>query len=162
MTTALIGLVGVIVGSLLTTSVGYLLQKRADERRWKREDAVKLRDEQLKLYRDYNREIERTRDLQGFNEEKLRLMMSEMELIASDAVAGHAVRLFFNAMEWWRDSDIPPSKGGNDRSKDELDKEHYEFTRTIRQELGIWKDWSKEPPPKPLPKEKRATDPGLP
>lgn len=89
MTTAIIGLIGVLVGSLSTAFVNHYLQKQAEERRWKREDRVRLREDRLTLYRDYYREIEKAKDLGlgSFNEDKLRLMIAEIELIGSSEVS---------------------------------------------------------------------------
>jgi len=63
MTTAIVGLVGVIVGSVLTALLNFYLQRAADRRRWEREDELQkhrweredrdgLRAERIGLYRD--------------------------------------------------------------------------------------------------------------
>ena len=157
MTAAIIGLIGVVVGSLSSTFVSHYLQKRADERRWRREDVVQLREERLKLYRDYNLEIRRVRELQSFNEAKLREMMSEIELIGSDEVTTYAVPLFFEALDFWLAADTKPGDP-NGRNPDvalmKMEKTSFKYMRAVQRELGIWT----EPtgiPPKPLPKEER-------
>lgn len=145
------------MGSLTTTVVSFHLQKRADERRWRREDVVRLREERLKLYRDYNQEIQRARELHGFDQDKLRLMMSEIELIGSEEVSGYAIRLFYDAFDWWRAADTRPSDktGLNpDAALDKLEKTYFKYMKAVKQELGIWEERT-GPPPAPLPKEER-------
>ena len=89
MITAIVGLVGVIVGSVLTALLNFYLQKAAELRRWKREDVrqqqlweredyTRFQADRLHLYRDYLVEAQRVRNLEGFNEEKMERMAVEI------------------------------------------------------------------------------------
>lgn len=52
MTAAVFGLVGVVVGSVLTAWLNYWLQKQSDDRRWNREDRLRDYERRRQVYTD--------------------------------------------------------------------------------------------------------------
>jgi len=96
MITAIVGLVGVIVGSVLTALLNFYLQKAAELRRWKREDErqqqlweredhTRFQADRLHLYRDFRVEVQRARNLERFTEAEMERMAAEIELISGPA-----------------------------------------------------------------------------
>ena len=157
MTTAIVGLVGVIVGSVLTALLNFYLQRAADQRRWKREDELQrqhweredraaLRAERISLYRDYLAKVYRVVNMIEFDENELRLMMYQIELLGSSEVSRHGVPLFFEASEVWHESDKPPPESKIDEALNNIHDTLYDFNKAVRAELGI-----PDPPPSPLP-----------
>ena len=148
MTTAIFGKVGVIVGSVLTALLNFYLQKAADQRRWEREDELQrqhweredragLRTERIGLYRGYIAQVHQARDALGFDEEEMRRMMYEIELLGSDEVAGQAVELFFSTVDVWQEGNVPPPKSKIDQAMTDLERSLLGFNRAVRAEIGI-------------------------
>jgi len=158
MTTAIVGLVGVIVGSALTALLNFYLQRAADRRRWEREDALQrqhweredqagLRAERISLYRDYVAQVHRVMDTLEFNPDEMRLMMYQIELLGSAEVVKWGVPLFFDALDVDGESRIRPPKSKIDEATDTLNRHLHKFNQAVRAELGI-----PEPPPSPPPR----------
>jgi|SRR5829696_8364864 len=86
--------------------------------------------------------MHRARDALGFDEDEMRRMMYQVELLGSREVVRWAVPLFFDTL----DADIaartrvPASKG--DEAMDALDRSYHKFNQAVRAELGI-----PDPPP---------------
>jgi hypothetical protein len=158
MTTALVGLVGVIVGSALTALLNFYLQRAADQRRWSREDELQqqhwqreakaaLRAERISLYRDYIAHVHRAMNTLDFNDEEMRLMMYQIELLGSDDVAKRGVDLYFAAQDVWTETHTKPPETKIDEAMQAIDTHLYNFNKAVRAELGI-----PEPPPSPPPR----------
>ncbi len=86
MTTAIFGLVGVVIGGVLSALLNYLLQSAQDRRRWEREDQLKFEPERLALYRNFLNGVESPRSWDESERERLSRILSEMELLSSKAV----------------------------------------------------------------------------
>ncbi len=65
--------------------LNYLLQGAQERGRWRREDRQKFEPERPALYRDFLNELERTRYLERFDQEKLGRFLTEMGLLGSRA-----------------------------------------------------------------------------
>ena len=59
MTTAVVGIVGTILGVVVGSLLNFFLSALQEKRRWKREDQSKFVLERLALYRDFLHEMER-------------------------------------------------------------------------------------------------------
>jgi hypothetical protein len=164
MTTAIFGLVGVVVGAALTALLNYYLQRAADRRRWDREDALRrehweredraaLRAERVNLYRAYVEQAHRVLDVEGFDRDKMRLMMYQIELLGSSDVTRWGVPIYFDAEDAWEEMNTPPSEGTGEADWHDLQHDLYKFNQAVRAELGI-----PEPPPKPPPRPIESDD----
>jgi hypothetical protein len=156
MTTALVGLGGVIVGSVLTALLNFYLQRAADRRRWEREDELRrrhweredrlgLRAERISLYRDYVEQVDNAMDGLGFSAGEMRLMMYQIDLLGSEEVSSLGRSLYFKAMAFGRELDKPSELESKlDEALEALESSLYEFNKAVRAELGI-----PDPPPHP-------------
>lgn len=103
MSAAAYGIIGVVVGSLLTGLINFFLQRAADERRWKHEDEaqrerwrhedrIRYQVERLSVYRDFSLGARRAMNSGGeeFDADHIDPLFHEIELIGSDEVVSAA------------------------------------------------------------------------
>jgi hypothetical protein len=149
MNTAIVGLVGVIVGAVLTTVLNFYLQRAADIRRWQREeqrqqqlwereDRTRFQEERLRVYRDFIVAAKRARDLKEFNEDNMSNMVGEIELISGTSnVVWPAVNLRYLSEDVWLAGHrrTPPQE--EDLVIDKWEREYAKFNRAAQAELGI-------------------------
>jgi hypothetical protein len=146
MITAIVGLVGVIVGSVLTALLNFYLQKAAELRRWKREDErqqqlweredhTRFQADRLHLYRDFRVEAQRARNLERFTEAEMERMAAEIELISGPANVVHpAMDLLYDTKDLWASL----TQGGNeDETLGKWEKNMHRFDQPTQDELGI-------------------------
>jgi hypothetical protein len=81
--------------------------------------------------------VHQARDALGFDEEEMRRMMYEIELLGSDEVAGQAVDLFFRTVDVWQEGNVPSPKTKIDQVMTDLDRSLLGFNRAMRAEFGI-------------------------
>ena len=164
MTTAIVGLVGVIVGSALTALLNFYLQRAADRRRWEREDELQrqhweredrtgLRAERIGLYRDYVAQVLLARSFSGFDDAAMRRMMYEIQLLGSAEAATWAVRLYYDAVDVDYEATVPGPESELDQAMESLESTLSNFEQAVRAEFGI-----PEPPPKPPPRPIKSDD----
>lgn len=136
MTAAIFGLIGVVIGAVLSAVLNHELQRRQDVRRWKREDQTRYQSERLSLYRDFLNEVERTNSGAGLEREKLYRMLSEIELLGTYAIYKAAARLFQMAELW-----VETHQGTDENSEETVEvgiQAHiYEFVVAVRRDLGV-------------------------
>ena len=140
MTAAIFGLVGVVIGGVLSALLNYLLQRAQDRSRWKREDELKFEPERLALYRDFLNGIERAHSGQGLERERLSGTLSEMELLSSMAVYERALAAFgfvekLHSGSWQDEAEELADV------EDHMQELKYRFNRAVRKELGVTTDW---------------------
>ena len=104
MGTALIGLLGVMVGAAISSVLTYVLQKASDERMFKREDKYRDYAEQRQVYAEFLsswRDLELRREKVGDKEEwyrgeaiqKLEMSLAVIRLTAPEHVENAAERM---------------------------------------------------------------------
>lgn len=143
-TAAIFGIVGVVIGTVLSATLNFLLQRTQDRRRWEREDELKFEPERLALYRDFLNGMERSRPWDKSERERLSGILSEMELLSSRVVYERAYEAFEfskRLQSAWSDE-----KGDYDpydlaEAEDHLQELSYRFNRAVRKELGVVTDW---------------------
>jgi hypothetical protein len=150
MTTAIVGLVGVIIGSVLTALLNFYLQREADNRRWKREDEkqrqvwhredrTRFHAERLRLYRDFLVEARRVYELERLAEERMDQMAMEISLISSAKVSNLAYTLLMAVEKGYRlshEKDAEPNLGV---AMDTYWRLRDDFSSAARAELGTLK-----------------------
>lgn len=157
MSPAVIALLGVVVGALLTALLNFFLQRAADGRRWEREDAaqrerweredrVRFQAERLGVYRDFLMEARRTLDTGGeaFDEDRMAPLLREIELIGSDEVAVTATDVFMHASQAHHaDRRFRQRRESGEKAEEAMlrfEESHRWFLRASRAELGIPED----------------------
>jgi len=147
MTTAIVGLVGVIIGSVLTALLNFYLQRAAELRRWKREDErqqqlweredhTRFQADRLHLYRDFMVEAQRVRNLEGFNEMEMERMAVEIELVSSSANVVHpAMALLYDTKDLW--AYLHNGVGSEAETVGKWERNLYRFNQAAQDELGI-------------------------
>lgn len=142
MTAATFGLVGVVIGAVLSALLNFLLQRSQDLRRWKREDELKFEPERLELYRDFLNGMERARSSGKSEDDKLSVMLSEMELLSSSAVYNRASEAFSFTRKL-RSAWLDDKHDHHDLldAEDHLAELMYRFNRAVRKELGVVTSW---------------------
>lgn len=139
MTAAIFGLVGVVVGSVLTALLNYWLQRRADERRWDREDQLRFHAERLRLYRDFS--VEAAKAYGEFDLEKFTTQLHEIDLIGAPKVAKAARSLWIYASGVGLEYEM--KEAGEEFSQDlgriemNFTTTNLAFTEAAREELGL-------------------------
>ena len=161
MSSAVIALLGVVVGALLTALLNFLLQRVADGRRWEREDVaqrerweredrVRFQAERLGVYRDFLMEARRALDTGGeaFDEDRMAPLLREIELIGSDEVAVAATDVFMHASQAHHaDRRFRQNRESGDKAEEamlRLEESHRWFLGASRAELGIPEDLSEQ------------------
>jgi hypothetical protein len=140
--------------SLSGASLAPFLQKRQEERRWKREDQSKYALERLALYRDFLDEMEHVRLGERFERGLLERQMAMMEVLSSKAVLQRALEAFEFAERYWGvlcGDEEPPTYVEDEEGEEFVEPPAtsddirqafselflYRFTRTVRKELGV-------------------------
>jgi hypothetical protein len=151
MTTAVIGLVGVIIGAILTALMNFYLQRAADQHRWEIDERSRLRQDR---YQAYTKFIKATQVLapgehmSGMSPEELRAIaegFAETLILASPPVQQAASRLHG---AYVRARGLNPAKSivskGNQKAEGFTEdriailNERFEaFLKAIRDELGV-------------------------
>lgn len=137
-------LLGGLLGSAIAAGANFLFRWLEDHRRWKREDQVSLRRDQLKLYRQVIVSLEATQNGHfphgeqpyAFSE-ALMPVLAEMKLISSDQVANDAQRAVSTA-QYHEHLSIKNEYGEKvDNAATQLDRRTEEFIESVRVELGL-------------------------
>lgn len=154
MSTAVIGLAGVVVGAVLTSLLNFFLQRAADERRWKREDEIqrerwrhedriRYQVERLNTYRDFSARARRAMNSGGedFDADLMAPLLHEIELISSDEVASAADDVFMHgnlyklaAARFRENREVGIS---SEDAALMLETSHHRFVAAAKAELGI-------------------------
>ncbi len=147
MTTAIVGIVGVIIGSVLTALLNFYLQRAADNRRWQREDEqqqqmwnredrTRFHADRLRLYRDFLVEARRVYDLDASTEDRMDQLATEISLISSAEVSKLAAWLLMavdRVSILSRQKDAEPDLGNAQHS---YWLRRADFSSAARAELG--------------------------
>jgi hypothetical protein len=147
MTTAIIGLIGVVLGAAISSALTYFLQKAADDRRWEREaEQRRLEWHRENEYRDYH---ERRQAYSEFMASTDRLFAGDgsLEAFKQYRVCEAAVRLIATA-EVEKAADVLGYRARGAASGAPVGNAEYggalqDFLRAAREDLG------KPPPPWP-------------
>ncbi len=154
MSAAVIALVGVVVGALLTALLNFFLQRTADERRWRREDEaqrlrwehedrIRFQAERLRLYRDFLVGAQRGLETGGeaFDADRMAPLLQEIELVGSAEVAETAADVVIHGSQAhhadrrFRENRRPGSEA--EEAMLRFEESHRQFVAAAKAELGI-------------------------
>jgi hypothetical protein len=154
MATAVVGIVGTILGVVVGSLLNFFLSAWQEKRRWKREDQSKFVQERLALYRDFLNEMEHVRLGERFERGLLERQMAVMEVLSSKEVLNRAGAAFWFADRFWGvlcGDEEPPTHVEDEEEEEFVEppataddirqhfaEEHlYRFIRPVREELGV-------------------------
>lgn len=140
MTAAIFGIIGVVVGSVLTAVLNYFLQKSLDNRRWEREDRQNFQQERVRVYRELLIEADRVEKLKTnlITEDDWSRILSEIDMFSSSLGVRLAAReMAFHATEVERTTATSDKIKDWHEAQQKLREARGNFGIAAREELGI-------------------------